>query len=98
VTACLIFLPAALIVMSSAGYTLWRDERRARSAWQRQATATRACYLGLISSLLLALAGLGCLNSPARVLGWVMIGLGLLGAFAAYVVVQRYLAGGPRHR
>jgi uncharacterized iron-regulated membrane protein len=98
VAACLLFLPAALIVMLVAAYTLWRDERRAQSARQRQAAATRACRLGALSSLLLALASLGCLSGPAPALGWAMIILGGLGAAAAYVVYRRYLAEPDRIR
>jgi hypothetical protein len=94
----LLFLPAALIVMSVAAYTLWRDERRARSARQRQAAAARACHLGALSSLMLALASLGCLSGSTRALGSTMIVLGLLGATAAYVVHKHYLAEPERTR
>ena len=98
VAACLLFLPAALIVMVVAACTLWRDEQRAQSARQRQVAATRACRLGALSSLLLALASLGCLGGPARALGWAMIVLGLLGAAGAYAVYKRYLAEPDRIR
>jgi hypothetical protein len=98
VPACLLFLPAALIVMVVAAYTLWRDEQRAQSVRERQAAAARACHLGALSSLLLALASLGCLSGPAAALGWAMIIVGSLGAAAAYVVYKRYLAEPVRIR
>ena len=89
--AFLLFLPAALVVMGCAAYATWRDAPRARSFEQLRACASTACRLSVISSLMLALAGLGCLNGPAAVWGWTMLALGLLGATASYLVSKRYL-------
>jgi len=92
VTVWLLFLPAALVVMCCAAYTLLRDRARPRSWGQQQVVAATGCRLGVLSSLMLALAGLGCLHGPASVLGWAMIVLGLLGAATGYLVFRRYLA------
>jgi hypothetical protein len=92
VTAWMLFLPGALVVMSCAAYTLVRDGARATSWRQLGVVAATGCRLGVLSCLMLALAGLGCLGGPAAVLGWAMIVLGLLGAGAGAVVFTRYLA------
>ena len=91
-TVWLLFLPAAVLVMGLAAYTLLRDGPRARSSQQRHACAATGCRLAVLSSLLLALAGLGCLDGTASALGWAMIVLGLSGATAAHLFFRRYLA------
>jgi len=75
------FLPASLAVMCFALYKLWRDAPRARAG----------CRLAVLSSLILAVAGLGCYQGPAWALGWLMIILGLGGAMTGSVVFQLYL-------
>jgi hypothetical protein len=85
------FLPVALVVMCFALYKLWRDGSRARSPRERHAVATTGCRLGVASSLMLAVAGLGCLQGPAWMIGWLMILLGLGGAITGYVVIRIHL-------
>jgi hypothetical protein len=98
VTVWLLCLPAALIAMALAAYTLTRDGSRARSSGQLEAAAS-GCRLAVLSSLLLALAGLACLGGAAWILGWVMIVLGLGGAAAGCLFFRRYLVEphSPRH-
>jgi uncharacterized membrane protein len=91
VTVWLLFLPAALVVMALAAYTLARDGSRAQSWKELAVVAATGCRLGVLSSLMLAIAGLGCLTGPAWVLGWAMIVLGLSGAIGGYLVFRRYL-------
>ena len=88
----LVFLPAALIVMCFALYKLWRDGSRAQSPRERHAVAATGCRLALASSLMLAVAGLGCLQGPAWMLAWLMILLGLGGTITGYGVNRLYLA------
>jgi hypothetical protein len=90
--AWMLFLPAALVVMGCAAYTLWPDGSHVEAWPQLRARARAACQLGSVSSVMLALAGLGCLGGPAGMLGWLMIVLGLLGVVAGAVVLRRYLA------
>jgi hypothetical protein len=92
VTAWLLFLPGALIVMCCAAYTLLRDASGVQSWGQLRTVAATSCRLGVLSSVMLALAGLGCLDGQASVLGWAMIVLGLLGATSGFLVFRRYLA------
>jgi F0F1-type ATP synthase assembly protein I len=92
VTAWLLLLPAALVVMCLAAYTLLRDGSHTASSRQLHTCAATSCRLGVLSGLLLALGGLGCLDGAASTLGWAMIVLGLLGATAGYLVFRRYLA------
>jgi hypothetical protein len=92
VTAWLLLLPGALVVMCCAAYTLLRHGPRAQSYEQLHAVAVTGCRLGVLSSVMLALAGLGCLDGQASVLGWAMIVLGLLGAAMGCLVSRRYLA------
>jgi hypothetical protein len=91
-TAFLLFLPAALVVMACAAYTVCKRSSSAAREGDVMARANAGCRLGSISSLMLALAGLGCLGSPASGWGWAMIMLGLLGATAGYLVVKRHLS------
>ena len=97
-TAWLLFLPGALVVMCCAAYPLVRSGSRAQSWVEVQTVASTSCRLGVLSSVMLALAGLGCLDGQARALGWAMIVLGLLGTIAGLLVFKRYLAetGSPR--
>ena len=97
-TACLLFLPAGLVVMCLAAYTLWRDGSRARSSRQRHACAETGCRLAVLSSLLLALAGVCCLDGLASALGWAMIVLGVSGATAGCLFFRRYLAATDESR
>jgi hypothetical protein len=92
VTAWLLLLPAALVVMCLAACTLLRDGSHTASSRQLHARAATSCRLGVLSSVMLALAGQGCLDGPASVLGWAMIVLGLLGATSGFLVFRRYLA------
>jgi hypothetical protein len=92
VTAWLLLLPGALVVMCCALYTLLRHGPRAQSREQVHAIAVTGCRLGVLSSVMLALAGLGCLDGQAAALGWAMIVLGLLGAALGCLVSMRYLA------
>jgi hypothetical protein len=87
----LVFLPVAVGVMCFALYRLWRDEPLAQSPQQRYAVARTGCRLAVVSSLMLAAAGLGGFQGPAWVLGWLMIVLGLGGVITGSVVFQRYL-------
>jgi hypothetical protein len=98
VTACLLFLPAGLVVMCLAAYTLLRDTSQARSPDQVQASAVTGCRLGVLSSVLIALAGIGCLDGPVFALGSVMIVLGVSGATAGCLFFRRYLAATDRSR
>jgi hypothetical protein len=91
VTAWLLFLPGALVVMCCAVYTLLRDGARLQSWSQLRTVAATSCRLGVLSSVMLVLAGLGCLDGPASVLAWAMIVLGLLGATSGFLVFRRYL-------
>jgi len=91
VTVWLLFLPGALVVMCCAAYTLLRDGPRAQSWGQLRTAAATSCRLSVVSSAMLALAGLGCLDGQASVLGWTMVVLGLLGATSGLLVFRRYL-------
>jgi len=84
--------------MCLAAYTLLRDVPRARSSQQLHACAATGYRLAVLSSLLLALAGLGCLDGAVSMLGWAMIVLGLSGATAGCLFFSRHLAevDGPR--
>jgi hypothetical protein len=95
----LLFLPAALVVMGVAACTVCCRPSRAESWEQLRARASESCRLGTLSSLMLALAGLGCLDGPAAILGWTMVILGLLGAAVGCIVFKRYLVEtGPSRR
>jgi hypothetical protein len=98
VTAWLLFLPAALVVMCLAAYVLVRDGSKLHSSRQLHTSATTGCRLGILSSVLLALAGLGCLDGAASMLGWAMIILGLLGAAVGFLSSRRYVAESNRPR
>jgi len=91
VTAWLLCLPAALVVMGLAALTLLRDGSRAPSLTQLHTCAGTGCRLAVLSSVLLALAGLGCVDGAASVLGWAMIVLGLLGATSGCLFFRRCL-------
>jgi hypothetical protein len=91
VTAWLLFLPGALVVMCCAADTLLRNGSRFETWSQMRTVAATSCRLGVISSVMLALAGLGCLKGHASVLGLVMVVLGLLGATSGVLVSRRYL-------
>ena len=90
-TAWLLLLPGALVVLCCAAYTLLRDGSRVTSWSQLRTIAATSCRLGVISSVMLALAGLGCLKGQAPALGLTMIVLGLLGATSGLLVSRRYL-------
>ena len=64
-TAWLLCLPASLVVMGVAAYVVLRDGSQARSSRELTAAAATGCRLGALSSVLLALAGLGCLRGAA---------------------------------
>ena len=91
-TAWLLFLPAAVVVMGLAAYTLLRDGSQARMAAELTACADTGCRLGVLSGVLLTLAGLGLLGNDAAPAGWAMVVLGLLGAGAGSVFHRRHLA------
>jgi uncharacterized protein YfiM (DUF2279 family) len=84
-------LAVAILLMCCAALTLVWDGSRAASSAERRAVAARGCRLGVVSSLLLAVAGVACLDGPASAWGWAMIFLGLAGATAGYLVFRRYL-------
>jgi hypothetical protein len=88
----LLFLPAAVVVMGLAAYTLLRDGSQARTAAELHACADTGCRLGVLSGVLLALAGPGLLGGDAAPVGWAMIVLGALGAAAGYVFHRCHLA------
>ena len=94
-TACLLCLPAGLIVMCLAAYTLLRDASQTRSPDQLHVSAVTGCRLAVLSSVLIAVSGLGCLRGEARVFGFVMILVGLTGVAAGGLFAKRHLAARP---
>ena len=94
VTAWLLLLPAGLVVMCLAAYTLLRDASQPQSPDQSHASAVTGCRLGMLSSVLIALSGLGCLSGQACILGYTMIVLGLAGATGGWLFSKRHLSPG----
>ena len=91
-TVWLLLLPTGLVVMGLAAYTLLRDTSQPRSVEQLHASAVNGCRLGVLSSVLIALCGLGCLSGQASVLGCTMIVLGLAGATGGWLFYKRHLS------